>query len=250
MPMLLIMRHDNAMKTSALTRPFGRNFQMVLAAALFVVAVDVLAQSNVVKCIDPSGNTTYQDAPCEAGQAGRSVDLPKAEDRTAAEPWEAAAREGHVIRGMPKRWVLRARGAPQEIRPGSIRDEATEIWRYAERGGAFLVGFAGPDVAWTREDAMAATPAGKGKDAAGMGAGAGAADPGARGPHNRRFVIVGRYCQHVFAEIGAADRQEPAASPPGALRYVYEPREGDLQMRTAFTCAGGKVVDVERTVVR
>ena len=73
-------------------------------------------------------------------------------------------------------------------------------------------------------------------------------------------MIAGRFCEHVFAEIGAADREEPLAPPPdtaGAAppgqagkRYFYEPQAGDPQMRTVFSCIGGKVADVERTLVR
>jgi hypothetical protein len=37
---------------------------------------------------------------------------------------------------------------------------------------------------------------------------------------------------------------------PAGKRYVYEPQAGDPQMRTVFSCIGGKVADVERTVVR
>ena len=57
----------------------------------------------------------------------------------------------------------------------------------------------------------------------------------------------------MFAEIGAADRQEPVPAAPGAvagIRYTYEPKTGDPQMRTVFTCADGKVADVERTLVK
>ena len=44
---------------------------------------------------------------------------------------------------------------------------------------------------------------------------------------------------------------EGAAAPTTAgVRYYYEPAEGDPQMRTVFSCIGGKVADVERTLVR
>ncbi len=212
-----------------------------------VLALDASAQSSVIKCIDVDGNTTYQDAPCEPGQAGHDLAVPKAGEGDPSSQWETAAREHRVIRGMPKRWVLRARGAPEEIRPGSARDQATEIWRYAAaRGNVTLVGFAGPDVSWIREDVAVASLAPPPPPAG---------DAGARGAHNRRFVIKGRYCEHVFAEIGIADRQEPVTTQPGAggkavpvIRYVYEPAAGDPQMRTVFSCAGGKVADVERTL--
>jgi Domain of unknown function (DUF4124) len=215
---------------------------MVLALLAFMAA----AQGNVVKCIDANGNITYQDVPCTSGQAGRSVELPQAEAREDTSAWEAAARDARVVKGMPKRWVLRSRGAPAEIRPATTSEQATEVWRYSAKDGALLVGFAGPDVAWVRDEAAArAAPS----PAAG-------GDAATRGAQNRRFVIAGRFCEHVFAEIGAADREEPLASPPDAAaasagtRYTYEPKAGDPQMRTVFSCVGGKVADVERTVVR
>ena len=215
-----------------------------------LLAFTAVAQGNVVKCIDANGNITYQDVPCTAGHVGRSVELPQAEAREDTSSWEAAARDARVVKGMPKRWVLRARGAPAEIRPATISEQATEVWRYSARDGALLVGFAGPDVAWVRDEsaARAAAPPSAGADAI------------TRGAQNRRFVIAGRFCEHVFAEIGAADREEPLASPadaagaptpaPAGTRYTYEPKAGDPQMRTVFSCVGGKVADVERTVVR
>jgi uncharacterized protein DUF4124 len=216
--------------------------------ALGLLAFAAIAQGNVVKCVDANGNITYQDVPCTPGQAGRSVELPKAEAREDTSAWEAAARDARVVKGMPKRWVLRSRGAPAEIRPATINEKATEVWRYSAKDGALLVGFAGPDVAWVRDEAVSggAAPSANGGDAA------------TRGAQNRRFVIAGRFCEHVFAEIGVADREEPLASPanaagapaPAGTRYTYEPNAGDPQMRTVFSCVGGKVADVERTVVR
>jgi hypothetical protein len=227
--------------------PVGRR-SVGLALVLFAVAAS--GQGNVIKCIDSDGNITYQDVPCTPGQAGRTIELPKAETREDTSEWEAAARDSRVVKGMPKRWVLRARGAPIEIRPASVREEATEVWRYVVKDGSLLVGFAGSNVAWVRNEAVvrAAAPAATGGNVA------------TRGAQNRRFVIPGRFCEHVFAEIGAADREEPLDSPPASAgaatpapadrRYVYEPQAGDPQMRTVFSCVGGKVADVERTVVR
>ena len=207
------------------------------------------AQGSVVKCVDADGNVAYQDSPCTSGQAGRQVALPKAETREDTSAWEAAAREARVVKGMPKRWVLRARGTPAEITPGSAREEATEVWRYAGKEGAQLVGFAGPNVAWIRDT----SPPGAPGAAAAPAATATASTAALQGAHNRRFVIAGRYCVHVFAEIGGADRQDPVTAAPGAaagVRYTYEPTTGDPQMRTVFTCADGKVADVERTLVK
>jgi hypothetical protein len=217
-----------------------------LAWTLAFVGAAALAQP-IVKCVDADGNVTYQDAPCAGGKPGRSVDLPKVEPREDTTPWEAAARESRIVRGMPKRWVLRSRGAPVEIRAADAREEATEVWRYGGKD-AVLVGFAGPNVAWVRDDvAPAAAPSRP----------APAAEP-TRGAQNRRFVIAGRYCEHVFAEIGVADREEAAppgpladaAKPAGGKRYTYEPGAGDPAMRTTFSCIDGKVADVERVMVK
>ncbi|MCC7326221.1 MAG: DUF4124 domain-containing protein [Burkholderiales bacterium] len=242
---------------------------------LLALAAAAFAQGGVVKCIDVDGNVTYQDAPCTQGQAGRTVELPKAQSRDDSSRWEAAAREARVERGMPKRWVLRARGAPLEIRPAAPREEATEIWRYAGKEGVLLVGFAGPDVAWVRDEALprqaAAAPASIPGTASAMGgtgttgaSGSNGAGGSTRGAQNRRFVIAGRYCEHVFVEIGPADRQEALPAVPAAAaatatatatavpgtRHYYEPAAGDPQMRTVFSCIDGKVADVERTMVR
>ena len=235
----------------------------ILAWFLAVAAAAASAQS-IVKCLDTSGNVTYQDAPCTGGHAGRNVDLPKAETREDTSAWEAAARSERVVRGMPKRWVLRAKGAPYEIRPATAREDASEVWRYAGKDGtAIIVGFAGPNVAWVRDDTglvpatKAAGPAANATPAA-TATSTPSAKSSAQGAQNRKFVLPGRYCEHVFAEIGPADHEE--ALPAGEAgsdtpadagkRYFYEPNAGDPSMRTIFTCADEKVADVERTVVQ
>ena len=236
----LVIRHHSVVK-SCFRRSAYRASAWIVAALLPCFAVTASAQ--VVRCVDAAGNITYQDAPCEKGQAARNVTLPSAETRDTAGAWEAAARDGRVIKGMPKRWVIRARGTPLEIRPGSAREDATEIWRYVGRDGSLLVGFAGSDVQWIRdESARRSEPV----PASPLSSSA------ARGPENRRFVIAGRYCEHVIAEIGPPDRQEPIALSAGeaGFRFFYEPVAGDSLMRTVFSCIGGKVADVERTVVR
>jgi hypothetical protein len=229
-----------------------RDHSWLVAGCAALAAATLATAQGVVKCVDADGNITYQDSACAPGQSGRSVELPKAESREDTAAWEAAAREARVIRGMPKRWVLRARGAPVEIRPATAREDATEVWRYAVKDGALLVGFAGSNVAWVREDAPARPPAVASPPPP-------TAATSTRGAQNRRFVIAGRYCEHVFAEIGAADREEPLEAAAGAdaqapvakgTRYIYEPQAGDPVMRTVFTCVDGKVADVERTVVR
>ena len=220
-------------------------------AVLLRPAVPAMAQG-VIKCVDGDGNVTYQNSNCTGGQAGRPVTLPKAESRDEASLWEVAAKDARVVVGMPKRWVLRARGTPVEIRPAVARDNATEVWRYAPRDGVtLLVGFAGSNVAWMRDDAVRRESASVAPAGAAAGAPANVvADGSTRGAQNRRFVIAGRYCEHVFAEIGTADRQEALPGTNAGTRHVYEPQAGDPTMRTAFSCIGGKVADVERTMVQ
>lgn len=234
------------------SRPAGIGVAVGLAMAVLLrSAVPAMAQG-VVKCVDGDGNVTYQNSNCTGGQAGRPVTLPKAESRDEAGLWEAAAKDARVVVGMPKRWVLRARGTPVEIRPAAARDGATEVWRYAPRDGVtLLVGFAGPNVAWMRDDAVRRESASVAPAGAPAGAPANAvADGSTRGAQNRRFVIAGRYCEHVFAEIGTADRQEALPGPNAGTRHIYEPQSGEPTMRTAFSCIGGKVADVDRTMVQ
>jgi hypothetical protein len=241
---------------------------MVRAILAWMLAAATAAASaqSIVRCVDAAGNVTYQDSPCTKGESGRAVELPKAETREDTTAWEEAAAKARVVRGMPKRWVLRSKGAPYEIRPPTAREDATEVWRYAERGGAaIIVGFAGPNVAWVRDDTApvpASKPAAPVTPAPPPPVAAATPKPSVKGAQNRRFVLPGRYCEHVFAEIGAADREEQLAAPPPSgdaqattatespKRYFYDPAADDPSMRTVFTCVDGKVVDVERTLVQ
>ncbi len=238
--------------------PYLRRLSALLRLAPLATACCAwpLAAQPVVKCLDAAGNVTYQNSPCEKGQAARPIEMPKAENLDDTSAWETAASESKVVRGMPKRWVLRSRGAPAEIRRGGPREGASEVWRYGGTdSAALLVGFRGEDVVWVRDDARPAAPATTLPPAADTPRQAAAA-PGSvstRGPQNRRFVIAGRYCEHVFAEIGVPDREVPVAATataPAGVRYYYEPASGDPSMRTVFSCIDGRVADVERTLVR
>jgi hypothetical protein len=157
--------------------------------------------------------------------------------------------------------VLRSKGAPYEIRPPTAREDASEVWRYADRGKtAILVGFAGPEVAWVRDDSSPGPATKAAAPAPAPPATLPPARSAAQGAQNRKFVLPGRYCEHVFAELGAADREETLTAPPAnsdapataeaIKRYFYDPAAGDPSMRTVFTCIDGKVADVERTVVQ
>ena len=84
----------------AATSPMGHHSAMVRAILAWMLAVATAAASaqSIVKCVDAAGNVTYQDSPCTPGEAGRSVELPKAETREDTSAWEAAARSGRVVR--------------------------------------------------------------------------------------------------------------------------------------------------------
>lgn len=243
--------------------------RLILALLLAAASAAAPAQS-IVKCVDADGNVTYQDGPCSKGTAGRNMEMPKAETREDTAAWEEAARAARIVPGMPKRWVLRSRNAPTEIRPPAAREDATEVWRYEAKDGDLLVGFAGANVAWVRVDTTRPAPTQNPSarvapkpqaTTPGAAPAAAAASESIKGAQNRKFVLPGRYCEHVFAEIGPADREEALAAgaapssgtdtPPAGgapRRYFYDPAAGDPSMRTAFTCVDGKVADVERTM--
>jgi hypothetical protein len=209
-----------------------------LALTLFAIAAS--GQGSVIKCIDADGNITYQDVPCTAGQAGRAVDLPKAETREDTSAWEAAAcarRQRHAEA------LVLARGAPSRSGPHRRAKGHRSLALCGE--GRLVAGrICGSNVVWVRNEGFARPH---------PPAPAATAATSPRGRKNRRFS-AGR--ASVFAEIGAADRETLAPSDtgttpaPAGKRYVYEPQAGDPQMRTVFSCIGGKVADVERTVVR
>ena len=50
---------------------FGRTMLPALVCACF----SLTAHATAFKCTSPSGQTSYQDTPCQAGAAGKSVDL-------------------------------------------------------------------------------------------------------------------------------------------------------------------------------
>ena len=74
-----------------------------VTAALCALAWAVTpVAASVVKCTDVDGNITYQDTPCERGQAGRAVPLPQAETRDDASAWEAAAKDSLALPIYPE----------------------------------------------------------------------------------------------------------------------------------------------------
>ena len=210
------------------------------------------ARGQIVKCTDASGHVTYQQGPCTAGQQGRAVEIKTDEVPLDAATWEAAADAGRVVPGMPKRWVLRARGRPPEIRAAAPSEQATEIWRYPQTTTMLTVGFTGDAVVWVRDEPRtAAAPA--------LPPASGSTPPPAasnrRSAENRSAIERGSTCDSALAAMGPPDRKEgvqiSAATLGGpdvlaaATKYIYD-AGAEATGRTAFTCLSGKVADVER----
>jgi len=222
------------------------------------------ARGQIVKCTDTSGHVTYQQAPCAAGQQGRAIELVKDEAPADAATWEAAAGAGRVVSGMPKRWVLRARGTPPDIRAATPAEKAAEVWRYPQATTVLTVGFTGDAVAWVRDEPrLVAAPAASAPAPATSAPATAVAPPVAtsnrRSAENRSSIARGRTCDSVLAAMGPPDRKESvqisAATLGGpdilaaATKYIYD-AAADANERMAFTCLGGKVADVERTGAR
>ncbi|MEJ7670322.1 MAG: DUF4124 domain-containing protein [Casimicrobiaceae bacterium] len=214
------------------------------------------ARGQIVKCTDTNGHVTYQQAPCAAGQQGRAIDIKVDEAPVDAVTWEAAAAAGRVVPGMPKRWVLRARGAPPDIRAATPSEQATETWRYPQTTTVLTVGFAGDAVAWVRDEPrLAGAPGATGAPATAPTPTSPVAASNPRSAENRNSIAHGHTCDSVLAAMGPPDRKEgvqiSAATLGGpdilaaATKYIYD-AGADANERTAFTCLGGKVADVER----
>lgn len=129
----------------------------IFAAALALVApASVAAQAaTVYRCADGMGQVTYQQEPCASGTKGRAVEiLPDnglaRDSATLESQWSAAAKQGVVSLGMPRRYVRDALGTPAETRQGLPVERATEVWTYRYGDGARRIGFLDGRVTWDR----------------------------------------------------------------------------------------------------
>lgn len=213
------------------------------------------AHAQVYRCVDAAGRTTYQQTPCERGSTGRPVDLSvdngATRDSAALEAeWAAAAKQGQVVAGMPRRHVQTAYGVPTEVRAGSTAERVSEVWIYRNPGGTRRLGFIDGRVAWERgDDASSAPPAAdESADTASRRESATTAA--------RRRIAPGRDCGTVLAEAGLPDRTErldvAVPAPDGRMvlapaeRHVYDSDGGVPPRDVAFTCVNGVVTQVDR----
>lgn len=217
-------------------------------AGLLAFSAALAAHAQVFRCLDAQGRTTYQQSPCAGGEKGARVELTPdngvASDAPALEAkWSAAAKQGLVPPGMPKRYVQMALGTPTEVRPGSSGERASEIWVYRGPADTRRIGFLDGRVTWEQKgDGAPAEPARR--DVAG--------DSGA----NRTPVEQGQACEAALTAAGAPDRSDairiPTTSPTGqpvvatGTRYVF-PADRNRDA-FAFTCLGGYVYDIERAI--
>jgi len=119
-----------------------------------------VATSEIYKCIDRSGNVTYQNEKCPTGsQAGRVDIFDNNWTANRAEKdaqWERNAADHRVVTGMPARWVREGFGEPAEIRD-TTTGGAKEIWIYNLSDRTLQIGMLDERVQWFRE--APATPA-------------------------------------------------------------------------------------------
>lgn len=206
--------------------------------------------AQVYKCVDRSGHTTYQQAPCPDGKGGTPLELPEpVVTRPGALPsdraeslWNAASREGRAVVGMPKPFVTQALGTPAEIRGPRAGEVGSEVWVYPKSGQVTRIGFQDNAVAWMRSDAAERRTA-----AAGASATQSAATD--REARVREALAIGKTCTAALQDAGAPDREEALAVGQGAgsgMRYVYVFDAANANAYAAFVCLNGRVTSVER----
>ncbi len=255
-----LTKRTNQAGTRGIVRSLMLPRSLLLPASLLLALAWSEARGQIVKCTDTSGHVTYQQAPCAAGQQGRTIDSKVDAAPVDATSWEVAADAGRVVPGMPKRWVLRARGTPPDIRVATPAEKATEIWRYPQTTTVLTVGFTGDVAAWVREEPrLAAAPAATRAAALAAAPAPPVAASSGRSADSQNSITRGRTCDSALATMGPPDRKESvqisAATLGGpdilttATKYFYDAAV-DTNERMAFTCLGGKVADVERAGAR
>ena len=121
-------------------------------------------------------------------------------------------------------------GTPQDMRPGQVGEDATEVWVYRKPDLNVRVGFRGGLVVWLNENAASAAP-GTAPDASA-----------------RQMVAPGMACAPLPSQLGNATSQEEeydAALERNVLRMVWPPTDADPE-RMVVTCDGGVIVRIDR----
>lgn len=209
------------------------------------------ANAEVFRCVDGNGRTTYQQTPCAQNEKGVRVELTP-DNGVGGDPpelvakWTAAARQGQVLPGMPRRYVQSARGAPTEVRAGTAADRVSEIWIYRNPGGSRTIGFLDGRVQWERGEEASSDPS--------MPDDAGTAGVRQGEGGGLRSVEAGQDCDRALSAAGPPSTSDkillPKQGPDGrvvqvpGMRYVFD--RGDPPERVALICRDGMVLDVSR----
>lgn len=203
-----------------------------------VLGAMAAAQAQIYKCVDGAGRTTYQKSACGDAQKGGRVELmlgngsSQPPEGDLEQQWGERAKRKEVHAGMPRAYVVRAHGTPQEMRPGRPRENASEVWLYKRSDLELAVGFVKGVVAWTSEPAKLDVEP----------------DPM---PSRRQLATVGRACGELAPEMGEPDSVSNALDDQSGrtveLRQ-WQPAPGDRET-TTVTCLDGRVLRVERQPV-
>jgi hypothetical protein len=207
----------------------------VVVALGLALGIGSGAQAQVYKCVDRAGRTTYQQAPCADAQKGGRVELmlgngsSQGSEGDGDREWSERAQRKEVRAGMPRAYVVRAYGTPQEMRPGRPRENASEVWLYKRSDLELAVGFSKGVVAWTNEPAKLDIEP----------------DPL---PSRRQLATVNRACGELAAEMGEPNSVSKSLDDQSGrtveLRQ-WDPAPGDRET-TIVTCLDGKVLRVDR----
>lgn len=135
----------------------------LLAALLAPPSLALAAgEAQIFKCIDASGNVTYQNEPCPREAKSGRIEIfdnrwtATREEREAE--WRRNASEHRLATGMPARWVREALGEPTEIRDAPTAG-AAQLWLYTLSDRSVQVGMLNDQVLWFRETPTSASPA-------------------------------------------------------------------------------------------
>jgi len=220
--------------TSAAFRAIGT--ACVCAAAL---ALPALAHAQVYKCVDRAGRTTYQQQPCPDTQKGGRMALPidngsTRQDDAAAAELEAQSDRKKVLPGMSRALVAKAYGTPQDMRPGQVGEDATEVWVYRRPELNVRVGFRGGFVVWLNENAAASIAPGTAADASA-----------------RQMVAPGMACAPLPSQLGNPASQEEeydSALERNVQRMTWPPLDANPET-LVVTCDGGVIARIDRVPV-
>ena len=210
------------------------------AVAVVVIFAVVVAQSpeasaQVYKCVDRAGRVTYQQGPCAEAQKGSRLDLYLGNSSThggaiSDEEWAARAGRKDVMVGMPRAFVIKALGIPQEMRPGRSAEKAVEVWHYRRSDLEMVLGFNRGVIAWINDIPQ---------DAAQI----------PMETSRRQQLGLGRGCDELTAELGSPSRTfEALDDAMGRIvqRMQWDPDPSDAET-TVVSCVEGKIARVDRT---